>query len=78
MAFVKTITDLLTKDVPYNAKVTLANQGKGQGWCMGELSPWLMEGIQKSGAEFWDGKKSGSYGMGGSIPFLAELEKMYP
>jgi acetylornithine deacetylase/succinyl-diaminopimelate desuccinylase-like protein len=45
---------------------------------MGELSPWLMEGIQKSGAEFWDGKKSGSYGMGGSIPFLAELEKMYP
>jgi len=72
------VTKLLTTDVPYNAKVTCTSQGKGQGWCMGELSPWLEEGIMKAGAQFWDGKKAGSYGMGGSIPFLAELGKMYP
>jgi len=74
----KTIVELMTKDVPYNAKVTCTSQGKGQGWCMGELSPWLTEGIMDAGAAFWNGKKAGSYGMGGSIPFLAELEKMYP
>jgi acetylornithine deacetylase/succinyl-diaminopimelate desuccinylase-like protein len=44
------VTKLLTTDVPYNAKVICTSQGKGQGWCMGELSPWLTEGIMKAGA----------------------------
>jgi acetylornithine deacetylase/succinyl-diaminopimelate desuccinylase-like protein len=74
----KTVMDLMTTDVPYNAKVTCTPQGKGCGWCMGELSPWLLEGVMEAGQAFWNGKKAGSYGMGGSIPFLAELEKMYP
>jgi acetylornithine deacetylase/succinyl-diaminopimelate desuccinylase-like protein len=45
---------------------------------MKELSPWLMDNIKTAGSDFYDGKPSGSYGMGGSIPFLSELEKMYP
>jgi acetylornithine deacetylase/succinyl-diaminopimelate desuccinylase-like protein len=36
-----------------------------------------MEAIQESGKLFY-GKPCGSYAIGGSIPFLSELEKMYP
>ena len=68
----------LTTDVPYNAKVTLKGGHAGAGWCMKELHPWLDQAIKKAGADFYDGKETGSYGMGGSIPFLSELEKMYP
>lgn len=69
---------LLTTDVPYNATVTLSSGHAGQGWCMKVLSPWLDKAIKDAGAEFFDGKPAGSYGMGGSIPFLSELENMYP
>jgi len=33
----------LTENVPYNAKVTLSGNHAGSGWCMKDLSPWLME-----------------------------------
>jgi hypothetical protein len=72
------MTEKLTTNVPYGAKVTLKGGHAGAGWCMKEISPWLMASIKKSGADFYDGKESGSYGMGGSIPFLSELEIMYP
>lgn len=68
----------LTTDVPYNAKVTIQGGHDGYGWCSKEYEPWLDQGIAQAGADFFDGKKTGAYGMGGSIPFLAELEKMYP
>jgi len=72
------ITEKLTKNVPYNCKVTLHGGHAGQGWCMSEPEPWVKEVLSDAGKAFWDGKDSGSYGMGGSIPFLAELGKMYP
>jgi acetylornithine deacetylase/succinyl-diaminopimelate desuccinylase-like protein len=68
----------LTENVPHNAKVTINRGGSGQGWCRKVYQPWLDAAMTKAGAEFYDGKDTGSYGMGGSIPFLAELEKMYP
>jgi acetylornithine deacetylase/succinyl-diaminopimelate desuccinylase-like protein len=68
----------LTTDVPYNAKVTLTPVGAGSGWCMKVLSPELDKAIKEAGAAFYDGKETGSYGMGGSIPFLSELGTMYP
>ena len=68
----------LTENVPYNAKVTLAGGHCGSGWCMKVLSPQLDKSIRDAGAAFYDGKPTGSYGMGGSIPFLSELGKMYP
>ena len=68
----------LTTDVPYNAKVTAEGGHAGSGWCMKELKPWLDAALKKAGEDFFDGKPTGSYGMGGSIPFLAELERMYP
>jgi len=70
--------ETLTKDPPYGAKITIKGGHAGSGWCMKELSPWLDEAIKEAGSDFYDGKPTGSYGMGGSIPFLSELEKMYP
>jgi acetylornithine deacetylase/succinyl-diaminopimelate desuccinylase-like protein len=70
--------ETLTKDVPYGAKITINGGHAGSGWCMKELKPWLMQAVKEAGAAFYDGKETGSYGMGGSIPFLSELEKMYP
>ena len=67
----------LTTDVPYGAKVTLKGGHAGAGWCMKVLQPWLDESMKQAGDDFY-GKPTGSYGMGGSIPFLSELEKMYP
>ena len=72
------MTELLTTNVPHNAKVTVKGGHAGQGWCMKEQSPALKAIMQKAGGDFFDGKPTGSYGMGGSIPFLAELGKMYP
>jgi len=68
----------LTENVPYNAQVTILNSQGGLGWCMKEPEKWLGEEIQKAGSEFFDGKPTGSYGEGGSIPFLKELENLYP
>lgn len=45
---------------------------------MEELTPELMSSLKKAGGLFFDGKETKSYGMGGSIPFLSELGKMYP
>lgn len=74
----KILTDKLTTDVPYNAKVSVHGGHEGFGWCAKDYDGWLDEGIKQAGSDFFEGKPTGSYGMGGSIPFLAELEKMYP
>ena len=68
----------MTTDVPYNAKVTLKCSGTGSGWCKKDYPQYLDNSIMEAGKTFFDGKEAGTYGMGGSIPFLSELEKMYP
>ena len=66
------LVNLIEKDTPYNAKVTILNTHQGNGFCMKVLEPWLKKAIAKAGQDFW-GKPSGSFGDGGSIPFLNEL-----
>ena len=68
----------LTTNVPYGAKVSIKDGHAGSGWCMKEPQAWLNSAVKAAGAEFCWGKPAGSYGMGGSIPFLSEIEKMYP
>jgi len=72
------LTKLLTENVPHNAKVTVKGGHAGQGWCMKEMAPWLSTAVKKAGSDFYNGRDTGTYGMGGSIPFLAELDRMYP
>lgn len=68
----------LTENVPYNLKVDISAGHTGQGWCMKDMEPWLATAVEDAGKAFYDGEPSGTYGMGGSIPFLCELGKMYP
>jgi len=77
-AAIKILVDKLTKDVPYNAEVNILKSHGGPGWCMREPEAWLLSAITKAGADFFDGKDTASYGEGGSIPFLKELENLYP
>ena len=69
---------MLTKDAPYGAIVTAKGGHTGQGWCMKGMAPWFESSLKKAGKDFFDDMDTGTYGMGGSIPFLAELDKMYP
>ena len=45
---------------------------------MKEMEPYMKEAVVQAGKDFFNGAEGKSYGMGGSIPLLAELEKMYP
>ena len=72
------LKEILEANPPYNAKVTVNIGQSGQGWCMKDMPTWLEGAVKKAGSDFYDGKAAGTYGMGGSIPFLAELDKMYP
>jgi len=45
---------------------------------MKEMEPWMCDVMSNSSKSFFDGKDYGSYGMGGSIPFLAQLGNLYP
>ena len=64
------LKEKVMKDVPYNAKIEIKNEFGAPGWLMRDLEPWFLEAIRKTGADFCDGKPTGSYGEGGSIPFL--------
>lgn len=75
---IEVIKAKLTTDVPYNAQVTILRAACGWGWCMRDPEAWLKTAIESAGSAFFDGKPAGSYGEGGSIPFLKELEILYP
>lgn len=72
------MAEKLSTNVPYNAKVTLKGGHAGSGWCQKKLEPWLEAGFEGAAQAFFDGLPVGSFGEGGSIPFLKELEKKYP
>lgn len=73
------LIEKLTTNPPHNAKVTASSVCEpGQGWCMKDMAPWLDDAVKKAGSDFFEGNDTGTYGMGGSIPFLCELERMYP
>lgn len=71
------LIDKLTKNVPSNAKVTVIGSNEGSGWCMRTPPEWLDKSIKEAGQLFF-GKPTGSFGDGGSIPFLMELQTKYP
>lgn len=66
------LVDKLTKNVPYNSQVSVLYAHAGSGWCMKTPPEWLDQSIKEAGEHFY-GKPAGSYGDGGSIPFLMEL-----
>mmetsp|Transcript_6185 Transcript_6185/g.10005 ORF Transcript_6185/g.10005 Transcript_6185/m.10005 type:complete len:253 (+) Transcript_6185:529-1287(+) len=69
--------EILSQDVPYNAKVELKSAGYGPGWCKKEYHSWLDESLKNASQAFYN-KDAGSFGMGGSIPLMNALDKKYP
>jgi acetylornithine deacetylase/succinyl-diaminopimelate desuccinylase-like protein len=74
----KIMEEKLSTNVPYNAKVTLHGGHAGSGWCQKHLEDWLHKALNDSAHAYFNQKDYGSYGEGGSIPFLKQLEIKYP
>jgi len=68
----------LTENIPYGAKVTANAVNSGNGWCQKELNEEFHKAILQAGSDFFEGRETGFYGEGGSIPFLYELQKGFP
>jgi acetylornithine deacetylase/succinyl-diaminopimelate desuccinylase-like protein len=73
----KDTIEILSKDIPYGAKVEFLDQVKGDGWAMKELSEKTKNVLNDASSKFY-GKECGKYGIGGSIPFLKVLGDKYP
>ncbi|SCU65033.1 cytosolic nonspecific dipeptidase, putative [Trypanosoma equiperdum] len=68
---------ILEADPPYNAKVNYTSHHDGTGSATPALKPWLAQALH-SGCETAFGKTYASQGVGGTIPFVAMLQQMFP
>lgn len=73
----KVVTELLTKDIPYGAQVTIDNMVTMSGWSAPINKPYLDEIINKASNNFF-GQNVQCYGGGGSIPLMKQLNDMFP
>ncbi len=71
------ISELLTRDVPYNAKVTFTPGMVADGWEAPELAPWLSASLERASQNFF-GREVVYMGEGGTIPFMAMLGEKFP
>mmetsp|Transcript_21374 Transcript_21374/g.24838 ORF Transcript_21374/g.24838 Transcript_21374/m.24838 type:complete len:483 (+) Transcript_21374:30-1478(+) len=71
------LKEILEKDPPYGAQVTLTGMGGGQGWNAPYNQKYLDDIVQSASMNFY-GKESVYYGEGGSIPFIGMLNEKYP
>jgi acetylornithine deacetylase/succinyl-diaminopimelate desuccinylase-like protein len=67
----------LTTNVPYNAKVELADVIAQDGWNAPALAPWLTEVLDRVGDSVL-GQRHRSIGIGGAVPFMTMLAERYP
>lgn len=68
---------LLEKDPPYGARVSFAAEDGIDGWDAPEISPWLMESIDRASHTYF-GREAVHMGEGGSIPFMGMLGEKFP
>ncbi len=71
------VKELLEKDPPYGAHVSVEFNEPAQGWSAPELSPWLGQAIGEASETFY-GKPAMHMGEGGSIPFMGMLGEKFP
>ncbi|MFH1404679.1 MAG: M20/M25/M40 family metallo-hydrolase [Patescibacteria group bacterium] len=74
---IKAIEEALTRDVPDSATVSFEDTLAMPGWMAPELSLWLAGSLERASQEHF-GNPFVQYGIGGAIPFMALLGKMYP
>ncbi|MBA3930828.1 MAG: peptidase M20, partial [Xanthomonas sp.] len=71
------LKDLLEKDPPNGAQVSLELEKASTGWNAPAMSPWLESAIDASSREFF-GKPAMYMGEGGTIPFMGMLGEKFP
>jgi acetylornithine deacetylase/succinyl-diaminopimelate desuccinylase-like protein len=71
------LQDVLLRDPPNGAEVTLKLEKAATGWNAPELSPWLSSAIDQASQEFF-GQPAMYMGEGGSIPFMGMLGEKFP
>ena len=71
------VKELLEKDPPYGANVSVDFHEPAQGWSAPELAPWLGEAIDEASQTYY-GKPALHMGEGGSIPFMSMLGEKFP
>ena len=67
----------LTSDPPYGSKVTFQPQSVAQGFAAPPLEPWLAHALDAASLATF-GQPSGTIAEGGTIPFMAMLQKRFP
>ena len=67
----------LTTDVPYGARVDLSGLAAEDGWCAPATAPWLEAALAEAGDSVF-GRPAASIGIGGSVPFMGLLGRLYP
>jgi acetylornithine deacetylase/succinyl-diaminopimelate desuccinylase-like protein len=71
------LKDVLLKDPPNGAQVTLELEKASTGWNAPALAPWLEHAIDAASQEFF-GKPAMYMGEGGTIPFMGMLGEKFP
>ena len=71
------VQDILLRDPPNGAEVTLKLEKAATGWNAPALSPWLSSAIEQASQEFF-GQPAMYMGEGGSIPFMGMLGEKFP
>lgn len=71
------VKELLEKDPPYGAKVTVNLEKDGSGWNAPPLSQWLADAVSQASENYY-GKPVAYMGEGGSIPFMGMLGEKFP
>jgi len=67
----------LTTDVPYGARVELSGLAAENGWSAPAAAPWLDAALAEVGQSVF-GRPAASIGVGGSVPFMGLLGRLYP
>jgi len=73
----RSLKRLLEKNPPYGAQVRFDLDKGAGGWNAPELSPWLIESVDRA-SETYFGRRAAYMGEGGSIPFMGMLGERYP
>jgi acetylornithine deacetylase/succinyl-diaminopimelate desuccinylase-like protein len=71
------ITEALTTDTPYGARVTYDHEHVADGWNAPAYEPWLREALDRASRATF-GQPARYIGEGGSIPFMSMLGSLFP
>jgi acetylornithine deacetylase/succinyl-diaminopimelate desuccinylase-like protein len=71
------MTEALTADPPYGARVSIDRTEKANGWNSPSFAPWLRDALDEASQRCF-GAPAGAFGEGGSIPFMGMLGERFP